>query len=335
MLPISSGRCTLKSISSRSERSRTTKLNSDTCWQRRLDNNQIRTFKSLTLKELAQKVTVKQLLTEKSSSMVQFVEKSSKTYEAVKIMSNLNIGAVIVKDDASKQPLGVFSERDYLGKLVLMGRSSKDTPISQVMTSNVICVEPHFSLDECSSMMINKQIRHLPVTVDIGDSIDQDSRIVGMISASDVLKELNDVAPDSADYDTMAGTVGEALSTFRRANKNCSVSIHDTVYKALEVMKQFNAGGVLVHDGRNALVGTFTERDYVQRIILKNRSSKTTPLGDVVNTERVTVTEGTLVKNVLPLAVRHRVIPVVSPAKLEPVGLLAAIDVLEFFHSLK
>jgi CBS domain-containing protein len=288
-----------------------------------------------TFKELSQQRTVLQILSEKPVAIVHFVEKSSKTIEAVKLMSTHGIGAVIVKDDSSKQPLGMFTERDYISRLVLVGRSSKETPISEVMSQNVVIAEPHFTLSECSAMMIRKQIRHLPVASDIGDSIDQDSRIVGMISATDIIQEFNDCAAESSDISTLEVTVSEALGTLtRKSSKDCSVSVNDTVFKGLEMMKKFNSGGVFVHNN-NILAGVFTERDYLHKIILKNRSSKDTKMGEVMDTKVATVTPNTLVRNVIPIAAQNKVIPVVSPSKMETLGLISTINVIDFLYSMK
>jgi CBS domain-containing protein len=110
------------------------------------------------------------------------VKPEATVFQALALMAEKNIGAVMVMtgDDVS----GILSERDCIRKLDLQGRSARDTRVQDVMTSDVLYVEASQSLDECMALMINKNIRHLPVY--------ENKRLLGVISVRDVLKEVVD-----------------------------------------------------------------------------------------------------------------------------------------------
>ena len=123
--------------------------------------------------------TVQQLLESKRYSVVS-VTPSSTVLDALKVMAEKEIGAVIVID--GEHLVGIFSERDYARKVVLQGKSSKDTPVREVMTERVVCVRPEQSIEDCMGLMTDKRIRHLPVL--------QHKKVIGVISIGDVVKEM-------------------------------------------------------------------------------------------------------------------------------------------------
>ena len=98
---------------------------------------------------------------------------------ALGLMAEHDIGAVLVLDGS--RLTGIFTERDYARKVVLAGRSSKDSPVSAVMTAHVVCVAPDRSVDECMGLMTEKRVRHLPVV--------DHKRVVGVVSIGDLVKE--------------------------------------------------------------------------------------------------------------------------------------------------
>ena len=122
---------------------------------------------------------VKQILNEKGQD-VWAVPPDATIYEALELMAEKNIGAVLVMEDDALA--GIFSERDYARKVVLQGKSSRETPVSEGMTEEVICVRPNQSVEGCMSLMTEKRIRHLPVLEPEGESV------VGVISIGDVVK---------------------------------------------------------------------------------------------------------------------------------------------------
>ncbi len=102
-------------------------------------------------------------------------------YKALQLMSEKNCGAVLVLEHETL--VGILSERDYARKVILEGKSSKDTPVEEIMSRRVVCVQPDNTIDECMALMTDKRIRHLPVLKD-------EETLVGLISIGDVVKEV-------------------------------------------------------------------------------------------------------------------------------------------------
>lgn len=121
--------------------------------------------------------TVHQLLNTKST-LIYSVTPSTSVLDALKMMTEKNISALLIMEQ--DKLLGIFTERDYARKIILHGRSSIDTPISEAMTINPITVKPMDSIDLCMQLMTDKHIRHLPVA-----AADQ---VIGMVSIGDVVK---------------------------------------------------------------------------------------------------------------------------------------------------
>jgi CBS domain-containing protein len=101
-------------------------------------------------------------------------------YEALQLLADKGIGAVLVMEDDAL--VGIFSERDYARKVVLEGKSSRTTPVREGMTARVIYVRPDQSVDTCMALMTEHHIRHLPVL--------DGNRVVGVISIGDVVKSV-------------------------------------------------------------------------------------------------------------------------------------------------
>lgn len=123
--------------------------------------------------------TVRTLLRNKSNEVFS-VTRNTSVFDALKLMSEKSIGAVLVIDEEAL--IGIFSERDYARKIVLCGKSSKDCVVGDIMTENVITVESTTHIERCMEIMNSRKVRHLPV-VDSGV-------IVGVISIGDVLKAI-------------------------------------------------------------------------------------------------------------------------------------------------
>ena len=125
-------------------------------------------------------MNVRQILQHKAVNALYAVSSDQTVLEALRLMADKNIGAVLVVDNG--ELTGIFSERDYARKIVLKDRHSDDTPVADVMTANVITIEPDQSLEQCMVIMSNRHIRHLPV-VDQGE-------LVGIISINDVVTSI-------------------------------------------------------------------------------------------------------------------------------------------------
>jgi CBS domain-containing protein len=126
-------------------------------------------------------VTAEGLLGRKSGALYS-IEPDEPVLEAIQLMSDHSIGAVLVMQGTELR--GIVSERDYARKVVLLGRSSSDTPVWQIMSSPVITVGPAASLDDCMRVMTEKRIRHLPVA--------QGGHVLGMLSIGDLVKAVID-----------------------------------------------------------------------------------------------------------------------------------------------
>ncbi len=122
--------------------------------------------------------TLKQLLEEKGGLPVVVSPKDS-VYHALSVMADNDVGAVLVMD--GEKLIGIFTERDYARKVILLGKNSRDTRIEEIMTQKVAYVTPSNTLEECMSLMTQHRFRHLPV-------LDENQDVVGVISIGDLVK---------------------------------------------------------------------------------------------------------------------------------------------------
>ncbi|SRR3972149_2438387 len=125
--------------------------------------------------------TVREMLLKKGNK-IHSISPNQKIFEALQLMGDKDVGALLVLD--GENLVGIISERDYARKVALEGKSSKDSPVSEIMSTKVMYVETDSSTDECMALMINKKIRHLPV-YDKG-------KLVGVISIGDVVNAIID-----------------------------------------------------------------------------------------------------------------------------------------------
>lgn len=125
--------------------------------------------------------SVREMLLAKGSD-VYSISPEATVFEALQLMSEKEVGALLVIDNGRID--GIISERDYARGVALKGKSSKDAPVKDIMSSRVIYVDPSNSAEECMALMINKKIRHLPVL--------QDGKLAGIISIGDVVKAVID-----------------------------------------------------------------------------------------------------------------------------------------------
>jgi CBS domain-containing protein len=121
--------------------------------------------------------TVRQLLEAKGYE-VWTISPDALVYDALKLMADKGVGALPVLDEG--QLVGLISERDYARKVILKGKSSLETPVSEIMTRRVVCVSLEQTIEGCMALMTEEHIRHLPVL--------KDNRLAGIISIGDVVK---------------------------------------------------------------------------------------------------------------------------------------------------
>jgi len=122
---------------------------------------------------------IKQLLVGKPRSIVS-VAPDNTVYEALTILAEKDIGALLVMD--GDELLGIFSERDYARRVVLQGKTSRETLVKDVMTARVMCVKPEQTTEEAMALMTEKRCRHLPVI--------EHGKVVGVVSIGDLVKEI-------------------------------------------------------------------------------------------------------------------------------------------------
>lgn len=123
---------------------------------------------------------VSKILQSKPDTTVHAVRPSTSVFDALKLMADKGIGALLVTEGESI--VGIFTERDYARKIALMGRTSAVTQVHEVMTTAVLFVRPDQTSEQCMQIMSNNRLRHLPV-IEAG-------RLVGMISIGDLVKDI-------------------------------------------------------------------------------------------------------------------------------------------------
>ena len=134
-------------------------------------------------------MTVNQILSKKGKE-VYSVLSTITVYEALGVMSEKNIGAILVIEDEILK--GILSERDYARKIALKAKSSKKTLVHEIMVENVITVSSTDNLDYCMELMYTKKVRHLPVL--------ENGKIIGIVSIGDVVKSIMDMQKDTIQY---------------------------------------------------------------------------------------------------------------------------------------
>jgi CBS domain-containing protein len=124
--------------------------------------------------------SVAHILKSKLDTTVYTIGPTASVFDALKLMAEKSIGALVATE--GEQVVGIITERDYARKVILMARSSKDTPVGDIMTSPVMYVRPDNTSEECMVLMTENRLRHLPV-VDSG-------KLAGLISIGDLVKDI-------------------------------------------------------------------------------------------------------------------------------------------------
>jgi CBS domain-containing protein len=126
--------------------------------------------------------TLKQLLQTKTHQHqgVLSIGPDARVYDALQLMAEKNVGALLVLDAGTI--VGIITERDYARKVILKGKSSLDTPVREIMTDKVVCVQAAQTAEACMALITEKRIRHLPVM--------ENDRLIGVVSIGDLVKEV-------------------------------------------------------------------------------------------------------------------------------------------------
>ena len=123
--------------------------------------------------------SVKNILQEKGTQ-VYAISPDAKVYEALQLMADKNVGALMVMEGDTA--VGLISERDYARKIVLKGKFSKDVPVHEIMTADIVRIGPDRDVENCTELMTDKRVRHLPVF--------ENDRLIGTISIGDIVKAI-------------------------------------------------------------------------------------------------------------------------------------------------
>lgn len=123
--------------------------------------------------------TVKEILDAKGRD-VWSIDRNACVFDAIQLMAEKRVGALVVTEGA--QMVGIISERDYTRKVILKGRTSRETSIGEIMTTEVISVHPDQTIKDCMALMTEKRIRHLPVL--------EGKQVAGMLSIGDLVKAI-------------------------------------------------------------------------------------------------------------------------------------------------
>jgi CBS domain-containing protein len=123
--------------------------------------------------------TVNEILNAKGHE-IWSVDPEDTVFDSLKQMSEKGVGSLLVMKD--EKLVGIVTERDYARKVILEGKSSKDTPVKDIMSAKVLCVAPERTVDQCMALMTDKRARHLPVV--------DHKRVVGVVSIGDLVKAM-------------------------------------------------------------------------------------------------------------------------------------------------
>ncbi len=123
--------------------------------------------------------SIRRLLDEKGHQ-VWCIGPEATVYDALALMADKGVGALLVTDATG--PVGLFSERDYARNVILKGRTSRDTPVREIMTRHVLCVAPDQPVEEAMALMTEHRVRHLPVI--------EQGQVLGMVSIGDLIKSV-------------------------------------------------------------------------------------------------------------------------------------------------
>ncbi|KAN0035338.1 hypothetical protein ACTA71_004603 [Dictyostelium dimigraforme] len=130
----------------------------------------------------------------KPEKQIIYIKSNNTIYDAIKVMNNHGIGCLLVVSDIDGSLVGIFTERDYLGKVALMGKNSKETFVQDAMTTKVITIDSKIGVVEAMKLMTEKRFRHIPVTDEDGINV------IGLISITDLIRTLRTNQKETIKY---------------------------------------------------------------------------------------------------------------------------------------
>ncbi|KAK5577592.1 hypothetical protein RB653_002535 [Dictyostelium firmibasis] len=134
------------------------------------------------------------IIKSKSEKQIIYIKSNNTIYDAIKTMNNHGIGCLLVVSEVDGSLVGIFTERDYLGKVALMGKSSKETYVQDAMTTKVITINSKVGVVEAMKLMTEKRFRHIPVTDEDGINV------IGLVSITDLIKTLRTNQKETIKY---------------------------------------------------------------------------------------------------------------------------------------
>lgn len=244
------------------------------------------------------------------------VTPSSTTFEAMELMDEKNVGRVVITEN--QIPVGIFTERDVLKRVMNKDLDPKKTAIKKVMTSPVRAVPENTHIIDALGRMYRSKFRHLLVR-------DQRGNMIGMISMRRILKLAVELGQGLAESQIVGDIMSREIATL-----DADTSIHE----AMESMIKTDTSYIIVLS-RAEPVGIFTERDTLKRVATKNIDTKKTPIRSVVTADLVTLPHTALVGQVLEQMYRRnfRHMPISGPEKVLA-GIVSMRDVLKYARAL-
>lgn len=244
------------------------------------------------------------------------VDASSTVYDVMALMAAKNVGRVVITDNQA--PVGFFTERDVLGRVMNKKLDPKKTRIEKVMTSPIRGVGQETHIVEALGKMYQAKFRHLLVQ-------DEKRAIVGMVSMRRILKLAVESGRGLPETQTIGAIMSRSLTTLDAAQP---------IYDAVELMIKKDASCVIVLS-QGQPKGIFTERDVLKRVAVKDIDTKKTPIREVMTVDFVTMAHSALVGEVLAEMYRRgfRHVPIRGD-KEDLVGIVSMRDVLKYAKAL-
>jgi len=237
---------------------------------------------------------------------------STSIFDVMQLMASRDVGRVIITDQ--EVPVGIFTEKDVLRRVVITMVDAKKTAIKEVMTAPIHAVREETHIVDAFAQMYRGKYRHLLVRGRRG-------KIVGIVSMRRILKLAVELGQGMSETKTMASITSEAAAT---------VDQSQSVYQTIELMNKNGAGAVVV-TAEGKPTGIVTERDVLKRVATKEIRTKDTTVKEVMTSPLITMDHAALVGDVLAEMYRRdiRNMPV-SGDKGELIGIVSMPDILQY-----